>query len=134
MLLNQRFDIDGQTDEIELISGHDDQAEAEKAMDFLSATRKADLMLDPDPIGLNWEIESEGEIPFLPMPRSSVAPRSVGDRTFKARAGVYDTQYVCYRVIGPFTGPVVGRDLAEFVNCDCELRRWFETLGRESSS
>jgi hypothetical protein len=53
----------------------------------------------------------------------------VFDRTFKLRAGEFDTQYFCLRVIGAFHGQVVSRELITFLNCDHELWSYFAAVG-----
>lgn len=129
-LLAKEFDIDGLTDGIRLLSSCDDQRYAEAAADYLCTVRKADVVLDPDPHRRQWRIESEGEIPFLPVPKPGVFVRSVFDRTFKVRGGHYDTRYDCYRVVGPFTGSVASVELADFPGLDYELGRWFDVVGK----
>ncbi|CAN5477946.1 hypothetical protein BH20ACI3_BH20ACI3_02090 [soil metagenome] len=129
VVLNQQvYDYDGLTDYFFLIHGFDTQGKAMKCVDSeareLLALQLAQKLYDQP-----WVLESEGDMWALPKPKPKDFLRALYDRTYKLRAGPYDTKYTCFRVIGPFDKWIVSQELFDFLNCQWELCHYFMQVG-----
>ena len=133
VLLTQKiYDIDGLIDYVFLPESFDEISDAIAYVDSSSKTLYARQIAGPDEYRKNWHLESEGVIPFLTAPDSEHWANPIRvfyDRTYKLRAGPYDTKYCCYRVIGPFDGDIVSDGLFSFVNERSELWSYFVDVG-----
>lgn len=135
-LLNRKvYDIDGLTDYVYLLESFDRSADAITYVDQAAQALCLAQIRQPDEFHSEWRLESEGEIPFIAtqqLPTTGVWAnriRVMYDRTYKLRATDYDTQYNCFRVVGPFRGAIVSEQLVSFVNENWELRSFFAGIG-----
>lgn len=134
VLLNQKvYDIDGLTDYVYLLDSHDSQSDAATHIETSAKALYERHTSGPDKYGDIWRLESEGEIMFMSQPKSpnwAHLIRVVCDKTYKLRAGTYDTKYSCFRAIGPFHGEIVDDQLFSFVNEPFELWSYFVDVGQ----
>jgi len=136
VLLTQKvYDIDGLTDYVYLLESFDATSDAFTYVDRAVRSLYEAQTKEPDEYRCTWQLESEGEIPYLTPPKLPEIGvwanpiRVIYDRTYKLRASDYDTQYNCFRVIGPFRGDIVSEQLFSWVNDSFELKRYFEDVG-----
>ena len=148
VLYQQVFDYDGLTDFVFLVDSFDTQSEAIACVESNARNLLATQTAQPDSQDLRWALESEGDIRSLPKARGGLWAletegdtgslpnptgthplRTLHDRTYKLRAGPYDTQYNCFRAIGPSADFVVCDQLFEFVNSRHELWSYFVKVG-----
>ena len=133
VILNQKvYDIDGLTDYVYLLDSFDSQSEATTYIEASAKALYERQTAGPDMYGDNWRLESEGEIMFMSQPKSpnwAHPIRVVYDKTYKLRAGTYDTKYSCFRAIGPFHGEIISDQLFSFVNEPFELGSFFVDVG-----
>lgn len=133
VILNQKvYDIDGLTDYVYLLDSFDSQLDATTYIETSAKALCERQTAGPDKYGDNWCLESEGEIMFMSQPKSpnwAHPIRVICDRTYKLRAGTYDTKYSCFRAIGPFHGEIISDQLFSFINEPFELGSFFVDVG-----
>lgn len=129
VLYQQVYDYDGLTDFVFLLDSFDTQSEAIACVESNARNLLATQTAQPDSLGDRWTLESEGDMRSLPKPTGKHLLRALHDRTYKLRAGPYDTKYNCFRAIGPFADFVVCDQLFEFINAQHELWSYFVKTG-----
>lgn len=128
-LYQQVYDYEGLTEYVFLLDSFDSLVEATEVANA-AASRIMKLKTSaPDRYRKNWGVESEGGIHFLPKPPPGNPLEVVFSRTFKLRSGPYDTECSCLRVIGRFSGPVVSKELFQYIGKTSELWSYFVKCG-----
>lgn len=125
----QVYDYEGLTEYVFLLDSFDSLVEATEVANA-AASRIMKLKTSaPDRYWKNWGLESEGEIHFLPKPPPGNPLEGVFTRTFKLRGGPYDSEYTGLRVIGRFSGPIVSKELFQYIGKTSELWSYFVECG-----
>lgn len=134
VLYQNIFDYDGLTDHVFILDSFDAQSEAIAYVESKARDLLASQITKSDSMGVRWVVESEGDHSYLPKSLGTQTLQTLNDRTYKLQAGPYDTEYNCFRVIGPFSDFVICDELFKFVNSRFELWHYFVKLGAAQSS
>jgi len=77
----------------------------------------------------NKAVKADGDSQHNIKSDGNSSLRTFYDRTYKLRAGAFDTKYSCFRAIGPFADFIIGDQLFEYVNSNFELWSYFVEVG-----
>jgi hypothetical protein len=133
VVLNQsEIDIDGLTNWIFLYESFASKIEAIESLDLSANAFYEKQTAGPDEQNNHWRLESENEPPFLSAPKGLDLDYSlevIHEKSYKLRATIYDTIYNSFRVLGPFRGEVVSKQLFSFLNDQFGLWSYFVDVG-----
>jgi len=133
VLLDQHvIDIDGLTKYEYLLESFMSKSEAIAFIDATAIDLSEQQTAGVDENGDTWVLESEGGKPWLSKPKTIHKPdmlQVLYEKSYRYRASIYDTKYICFRLLGKFHLDVVSERLFSYVNEDFALWSFFVDIG-----